>query len=224
MKKLVVLLSVCVLIALCGACGKKEAGPKVRVTVSTAGTVQLAAKETAVKDLDGDGVLSVWEAVQCAHDAYAPKDKAFVVEDTEYGKSITSVWGDVNGLSAYGTYQNNAMVYDLTAPIAEGDYVVVYSYADLTAWTDCYAFFEPLTAAEGKVTLTASYSGFDENWNPVLAPLADAVITIDGADTEYVTDADGKVTVEISKKGEAVVSARSDTLTLVPPVALITVK
>lgn len=43
-----------------------------------------------------------------------------------------------------------------------------------------------------------------------------AVLTIDGEETEYVTDAEGKVIFVIAEAGSYVVSAVSDTLTLVP--------
>lgn len=34
----------------------------------------------------------------------------------------------------------------LTDPVAQGDYLTAYSYADLTAWSDMYAYFNVNTA------------------------------------------------------------------------------
>jgi len=226
MKKAAMFLSVCLLAALFAGCGKKEEGPKIRVTVVTAGKVQLAAKEVAVKDADGDGAYTINEAIQSAHDTYGSADKPFKVEDTDFGKSITCVWGDENGLSGYGVYMNNEMAYDVAAPVSEGDYLCVYSYADLTNWSDTYSYFDVLAgeASGGKISLTLTYVGLDADWNPVKSPLAGAVITVDGEATDFVTDADGKVTVELSGKGEKLLSATTDALVLIPPVAYITVK
>jgi len=226
MKKLVILLSVCLLVSLFAGCGKKESGPKVRVSVTTGGTLQLAAKEVTVTDGDGDGTCTLLDAIRTAHEKYGSADKPFTAEDTEFGKSITSIWGDENGMSGYGVYQNNDMAYDLTTPVSEGDYIVAYSYADLETWSDTYAYFDKVTvdASNGSVTLNLSAVALDADWNPVKSPLAGAVITVDGAETEFVTDENGNVILTLSGKGEKVVSAVTDAYVLIPPVALVTVK
>jgi len=234
MKKTALLLSLCMLAALCAGCGKKEEGPKeelkngpkVRVTVSTAGEVRIAAKEVIVQDADGDGVYTLVEAIQSAHDQFGSADKAFKVDDTEYGKSISSLWGDANGMSGYGVYQNNAPSADLTAAVAAGDYIVAYSYQDLNTWSDVYAFFDTAVqdAAPGNVTLTLKVITMDADWNPVEAPLAGAEITVNGEKTGDVTAEDGTVTLSLSKKDENVVSAVAENWILVPPISSVTVK
>jgi len=226
MKKMCAFLTVCVLAVLLSACGKKEAGLKATVTVSTAGKLQLAAKEVTVKDSNGDGAYTVLEAIESAHSQYGSSDKPFKAVDSDFGKSITSVWGDENGLSGYGVYLNNEMCYDLSSPVAEGAYVAVYSYKDLETWSDAYAFFDTLKseAADGKVTLSLSVMTLDADWNPVKSPLAGAKITVDGAETEFVTDESGKVTLTLSGKGEKLISAEADNYIMIPPVCIVTVK
>ena len=72
--------------------------------------------------------------------------------------------------------------------------------------------------------LTLNMMTFDENWNPVSLPVEDAILTIDGEDSEVVTDAEGKAQFTIEAAGEYLISARSDSAILVPPVCIVTVK
>ena len=88
-------------------------------------------------------------------------------------------------------------------------------------WSDTYCFFDKYTVnaeAGEEISLTLKYAGYDASWNPVVLPVEGAVITIDGAATEYKTDAEGKVDVKLDKAGDIVISATSETMTLVPPV------
>ena len=54
--------------------------------------------------------------------------------------------------------------------------------------------------------------------------LQQSLITVDGETTAYKTDAEGKVLLSFDRKGTYVVSATSDSLTLTPPVCVVTVK
>ena len=62
---------------------------------------------------------------------------------------------------------------------------------------------------------------YDAEWNTVQAPVGGARITINGITTDYVTDADGKVTLSLAD--DAIISAVSDTMTLVPPICSVDV-
>ena len=73
------------------------------------------------------------------------------------------------------------------------------------------------------VTLTLKTAEFDANTNPVNNPVADAVILIDGEETTYKTDAQGKVTIPFENAGEFLISAKKDGTVLVPPVSKVTV-
>ncbi|MBQ4628599.1 MAG: hypothetical protein IJB44_05945, partial [Clostridia bacterium] len=111
-------------------------------------------------------------------------------------------------------------------PVKDGDYVYAYVYTDTVGFSDTYTFFNELTvkAAEGQsIDLTLSAAGYDENWAPITLPVEGAVITVNGEKTEFVTDAEGKVSVKIDEAGEYTISAVSETMTLVPPVCTATV-
>ena len=213
---IITVLALCASLLVLCSCGDKKSDPEnaVFVTVSSEGELVKMHEAIEPTDVDGDGVISVCDAIAAVHE----KD-AFVAESTEYGLSIVKLWGVENG-GSYGVYINNEMSYDLTAPVKAGDHIYAYSYKDLTNWTDAFSFFDKATASGKEVTLTLQNVAFDENWNPVNAPCAGAVITIDGAKTEFVTGEDGTVTITL-EKGEHVISAVSDTLTLVPPVCIV---
>ena len=145
--------------------------------------------------------------------------------ETEYGLSLNKLWGVENG-GSYGYCVNNKSAMSLADTISDGDYVSAYCYSDLTAWSDVYSWFDIDTTeitVGGELALALSYAGFDENWNPVTLFAADAVITMNGEKTSYTTDAQGKVTIVFDKPGEYVLSAVSDSQTLVPPVCRVTV-
>ena len=121
---------------------------------------------------------------------------------------------------------NDAMAMSLSDEVKSGDHVYAYVFTDTVGWSDSYSFFDVKAAevlAGGSVSLTLSVSGYDENWSPVVYPLAGATINVNGEKTAFVTDENGKVEVKFDKSGDYTVSAVSDSMTLVPPVAKVTV-
>lgn len=200
----------------------------VTVTVANAGTLTVAAKTVHVTDADGDGALTINDTLILAHESYyeGGSEAGYASATTEWGLSITKLWGVENG-GSYGYYLNDAMSMGLTDPVKSGDRLTAFVYADTTAFSDAYSFFSDasVTAVQGeKITLTLMKAGFDENWNPVTLPVSGAVITVDGTDTTYTTDAEGKVTLTLTQAGEHILSAKSDSETLVPPVCTATVE
>ena len=228
MKKFVALCAALVLLFCMSAAVSAEAasdGVTVYVTLSDgAGHLVMARQPVAVTDLDADGSVTVNDALIAAHDeAYTGGSEAgYASVAGEYGLSITRLWGIENG-GSYGYYVNNAMAMSLQDPVADGDRVSAYVYADLTAWSDMYCWFEPETASlkQGEtVTLTLSGAGFDADWNPVTLPVEGAELTVNGERTGLTTDADGKVVYTADKSGTLTLSAVSDSQVLVPPVCV----
>ena len=120
---------------------------------------------------------------------------------------------------SYGYYVNNEAAMGLADPLEDGDFVNAFVYTDTAAFSDTYAFFDEFDALAGEVTLTLYAAGYDANWAPVTNPVAGAVITVNGEKTEAVTDENGKATLTV-QAGD-VVSAVSDSQTLVPPCCVI---
>lgn len=100
-------------------------------------------------------------------------------------------------------------------------------YADGKYYSDVYTFFDQ-TAVNAKageeITLTLSQAGYDADWNPVVLPVAGAVITVNGVPTEIKTDGEGKATVKLTESGEVLIGATMEGITAVPPVCKATVK
>lgn len=224
MKKFLALLAALLLI--CSLALAEEA-PQVYVSITDdTGALVLAAQSVSLTDMDGDAALTIFDALACAHAAHNPEGAAaFAAENTDYGLSMTRLWGVENG-GSYGYYLNDASAWSLLDPVADGDHVKAFAYTDLVAWSDTYCFFDQLTvqAAPGAQTvLTLSAAGYDESWNPVTLPVAGAAITVNGEATELVTDENGQVTLTLDAAGQYVVSASSETMKLVAPVCVITV-
>ena len=192
----------------------------VSVTVAVKGALVMTCETVTVTDADGDGALTIHDALYAAHAAKytGGADAGYASANTVYGLSLVRLWGDESG--AFGYFLNDAMPLSLTDPIAEGDRVYAYVYTDALMWSDVYAYFnqtEVSVLAGDHVTLTLSQNV----WGAV-SPLAGATLTVDGQATEYRTDANGIVTLPIETAGEHVISAISDNATITPPVCRVT--
>ncbi|MBO5037504.1 MAG: hypothetical protein J6D42_10535 [Clostridia bacterium] len=208
-------------------CAVPMAAQGVEVTVTIANGDIMVHDTVSVSDADGDGVISIADALYAAHEENydGGASAGFGTEDTQWGISLMKLWGVENG-GSYGYQINNGNPMSLADPVKDGDYVYAYVYTDTVGFSDTYTFFNELTvkATEGQsIDLTLSAAGYDENWAPITLPVEGAVITVNGEKTEFVTDAEGKVSVKIDEAGEYTISAVSETMTLVPPVCTATV-
>lgn len=229
MKKTISLLAALLLVltvAVLPVMAEGEEAVTVYVNLSNAGELVMAHEAIAVTDVDGDGALTIQDALTLAHDAKFEGGAAegFAAVDSDYGPMITKMWGVENG-GSYGYYLNNNMAYSLLDPVAEGDCLTAYVYADAMGFSDVYTYFE-VSEAQGtageELTVTLYQVGFDANFAPVSSPLSGASVTLDGAQVA-VTDENGVATFAPAAEGTYVLSAASSELTLVPPVCLVTV-
>lgn len=226
MKKfLSILLTLAMLVSLTAFA--EDAAPTVYVSVSDdTGALVLAYVPVTVTDADGDGALTICDALTAAHTAYQPEGAAaFLAQESEWGLSLVKLWNIENG-GSYGYVVNDASAWSLLDPVQDGDHVKAYVYTDLAAYSDLYCYFTaPVAAAavNAEVSLTLSANGYDEAWNPVTFPVQGAVITVNGEKTEAVTDENGTVTLTFLEAGVYTLSAVSSDMTLVPPVCILTV-
>ncbi|NMP37522.1 MAG: hypothetical protein GX051_05280 [Clostridiales bacterium] len=198
----------------------------VYVTISD-GVLKTAQQPVKMTDTDGDGVLTVNDALYLAHEAEYPGGAAagYASAEGDYGPAITSLWGVKSG-SGYGYYINNASAMSLADTVKNGDYISAFVYTDTVAYSDTYCFFDKsaIESDSGEAfTLTLNAAAFDENWQPVVKPAEGAVITVDGERTQYVTDSQGKVTMSLEGDKRCVISAVSDSQVLVPAACIVTV-
>ena len=205
-----------------------ETAPTVYVSISTdSGALVLAYAPVALSDADGDGALTICDALMLAHAAYYPEGaEGFLAEDSQWGLSLYRLWGIENG-GSYGYCLNDASAWSLVDPIQAGDHVKAYVYTDVLAFSDTYAYFAApvaTAAVNAEVALTLSAAGYDEAWNPVTYPVQGAFLIVDGeVDDSIMTDAEGKFVLTFPEAGVYTVSAVSNDLTLVPPVCIVTV-
>ena len=229
MKKTVLAVFTAVLMCLLAAgASAADEGADVYVSISD-GSLRVAAEKITVTDADSDGALTINDALILAHDAKyeGGSEAGYTAVVSDYGLAMSKLWGVENG-TGYGYYLNNTAAMNLSDPVKDGDYVYAFVYTDTTAFSDVYCYFDENTIAlesgnNQSITLTLSAAGYDENWAPIVIPVEGATITVNGAATEYKTDADGKVTISLNVTEDAVISAFSDTATIVPPVCNIAV-
>jgi len=216
------------LLLACSVCTAEPAPDTINAYVSITdgnGALVMACESISVTDADADGLLTLNDALLCAHmTAYENGAEGYAFSATEFGLSLNKLWGVENG-GAYGYYLNDASAWSLLDPVQEGDHVKAYVYTDLMAWSDTYAFFDALHV-EGVVgtplVLTLSAAGYDAAFNPVTLPVTGAVITVNGEATDIATDAEGKAVITLDAAGQYTISATSDSQTLVAPVCILT--
>lgn len=195
--------------------------PTVTVTIADSeGNLALAQGEITVRDIDADGALTIHDVLYLAHEAYYTDGTAgYGAEQTDYGLSMTKLWGCENG-GSYGYYHNDVSAMSLADVVTNGDRINAFVYTDTTTYSDTYCYFDVQATdlqSGDTLTLTLSAASYDENWNPVTVPVADATILIDGNASAYKTNADGVVQISVTDAGEHIISAVSDTQILVPP-------
>lgn len=229
MKKIKVIALAALVVAMCFATGIQtlaaDGDVNVYVTVSD-GTLALVREKITVTDADGDGALTINDALYLAHEAKYSGGAAagYGSASSDFGLSMTKLWGVENG-SGYGYYVNNASPSGLLDTVSDGDTICAFVYTDTQGFSDVYCYFDTFdsqTAVGSELTLTLSCVGFDENWATVVKPVAGAKILIDGEETAFVTDENGVVKVKSDAAKTCVISASSASATLVPPACVVT--
>lgn len=224
MKKILSIASALLVASLCAVGAAANGDPVVYVTIADAeGALAVAQEPISVNDADGDGQITVNDALIIAHDEFYEGGavEGYASLSSEYGLSVSKLWGSENG-GSYGYYVNGASAWSLADPLADGDYLDAFVYTDLEAWSDMYACFDKRELGGTSLALTLTGAGFDENWNPISVPVVGAEITVDGERSGVFTDENGQAVVTLEKKeGRTILSAVSDTETLVPPVAVV---
>ena len=196
----------------------------VNVTVSVAGDIAAACESIKVTDINGNGVTDIDDALYCIHKKHS---KVYKSENTSYGPAITCLWGDESG--AYGYCLNDKLVMtNLNEKINEGDYIAAYVFKDAAGYSDSYAYFDKKTVRQNigndkeyTFTLTAKHTGFDENWNTVELPLAEATVKA-GGKVLGTTDEKGQIEITL-EKGSYIITAEKDGTVLVPPVCTVNI-
>lgn len=227
MKKIIpVLAAALISCSAVSVCASAEDAVNVTVTISDGSAAPvLIQQKVNVTDIDNDGKLTVNDALYIAHEENYNGGAAagYASKTGQYGLSLTKLWGKENN-EAFGYYVDNVASMGLADPVSEGNSIYAFVYTDTTGFSDAYSWFDKNNSESkqgDELELTLSRAAFDSAWNPITLPVEGAAITINGNATEFKTDANGKVTVKLDNAGRNLISAKSDTLTLVPPVCVV---
>ena len=212
---------------------KKKAAESVNVYVTItndAGKIVFRQSQVEVTDADGDGALTINDALYLAHEkkykggaeaGYGYVDAA-IYGFTGY--SLSKLWGVENG-GSYGYYVNSVAAMSLADPVKEGDYIDAYCYTDLKKWSDKYTYFNKRVVEvhrNEEFTLKLSYAAYNDN-GAYAAKVKNAVI-IDGSnETEFKVNKKGVVKLSFDKLGSHFISAASTKkkTVLVPPACIV---
>lgn len=206
----------------------EEQAVEIEIHVSNAGQLLHAGVKLIVTDTDADGLLTISDALYAYHEAYFEGGAAagYGVGGTEMGPYVSKFLGLET--DAVGYYCNQAAAGGLHDEIKSGDLLEAFVYGgDYAAGTlEHYAKFNErqLRAVAGtEITLTLAYEDYDEEWNAVFVPLADAAVLVDGKETAYRSDEAGQITLTLDEVGRHIISASSETVAIQVPVAVVQV-
>lgn len=193
----------------------------VKVSITTKDALRTSLLEIAVGDEDGDGAITVNDALYAAHElAYiGGAEYGYAAEKSEWGISLLKLWGDESG--NFGYYVNHKPANSLADPVKDGDVVSACIFTGTYPDIESYAYFDvdSVKVSQGdSVTLTLMKLSFDENFNVVSSPVANAKLTTDSSPwADYVTDENGKVTFEPMWLAEMTVSAIGENKEIIMP-------
>lgn len=162
-------------------------------------------------ELSGSSEYTLDDLFAELHDTYYPG--GYISAESDYGAYITKFWGDESGNFGYQVNGGTEAVMGLDHQIEDEDYVDVAIYKNWYPDTEAYTKFdryqaEILVGEDFEITL--SEAGYDADWNMVFSACEGATVTVDGAETDIVTDGDGKAVLNFDKAGTYVVSATKD--------------
>ena len=188
---------------------------------------KMVQKDVTVKDLDGNGKLTVDEALTAAHDAYYDGGAASgygTAVSEQYGAYISKLWGDESG--AYGYLDNDVFCYSLDDEVKANDNLVAYVYKDATGYSDAYIRFgakQYTTEEDSPIAVEIEKAGWDGTFTSLdgvqltacdlsFQPVDQDIYTVDGYDVTF------------SKAGTYYLTASgTESLNVVPAVAKVTV-
>lgn len=162
--------------------------------------------------LTGGESYTLDDLFKTAHDLYydGGSEAGYSSYMGGWGLSVGKLWGDESGNFSYQINGAETFVSGLSQEIKDGDYIDAYVFENSYPDSENYSKFDKFSAETEvgeNVELTFFDSGYDTNWNTVFFPGEGATITLNGEKTDYVTDAEGKVSLSFAKAGKYVVSA-----------------
>lgn len=125
-----------------------------------------------------------------------------------WGLSVTKFWGDTSGNFGYQVNGATEAVLGPSHLLEDNDIVDAYI---LTSFYESYAKFNKISAetvAEKPIELQLLNSCYDAEYNMYFEPCIGATVTLNGMETDLLTDGEGKVTLSFDEEGEYIISAK----------------
>lgn len=162
--------------------------------------------------LSGKSTYNLDDVFLEAHNRYFKDGTAgYSSSESEWGFGIDKLWGDTSCNFGYQVNGGTKEVSGLGHTVENEDYIDAFIYKNLYPDTEGYAMFDKCVAeayTENKLELTLNYfSGYDENWNNIISPCEGATITVNGQETEFITDENGKAVITLENTGKNIISA-----------------
>lgn len=214
-----------------GAEPEEPASVSVFLTCSDAENALFLAREAVeVFDLDADGVFTADEALVCAHEALF-EGGADGYDSDEAG--IGLFWGKENE-AGFALYRNHLPAGGIGVAVENFDLLEVFPVREDSLY--CRFDEDAADVKEGE-TLTLTLLAFpaaaeepEEDGENILRedsgagiPVEGAALFVNGKETSFVTDEEGRVKLRFDGTGYCVVTAVSEAFTLIPPVCAVVV-
>ena len=176
------------------------------------GTLLLSFEEVSVGDSDGDGVLTVWEALRSAHLQNGGAEEAFRAEN-----GVLTGFLETFSEAGFAVYADHVPVTDLQAEVTEDSVLSVFPIREGAVY--CRFGADKEDAKDGQ---TVTLRLFSEE-NGVEVPVVGAELTVAGKRSGVFTDENGEAGLLFSGAGFCLVSAVLEGADLIPPVCAVVV-
>ena len=207
MKKLLsLLLAAVILTSAFGAAAASAGGVDVVVTVAENGGCPVVCEALTVTDADGDGIVTVCDAIAAAASKWGDKASLGFGASALTPAYIKYVWSAGYG-SAFGCFVNNKPAASCLDVLADGDYVAAFVYADAAARSDRYSFIEQ--SGESRKDGLLEFYAYYYDAQGEIEPAAGASVYLDGEITGEAVGDDGAFLLA-AEPGEHVVSISSE--------------
>ncbi len=168
-------------------------------------------------ELSGKSEYNLDDVFAIAHSMYFEEGAdGYESSQSQWGFGIDKLWGDTSGNFGYQINGGTKMVSGLDTLVEDGDYIDACIYQNAYPDTEGYAMFDKnsiqvCTDTEFELTLKY-FSGYDEEWNTIISPCSGATITVNGTETEFITDENGKAVITLDNEGRNIISAKKTRL------------
>lgn len=164
-------------------------------------------------ELSGQSSYTIDDVFLLTHELYYPEGaEGYTSSVGDWGLGVDKLWGDTSYNFGYQVNGGRVSVMGPDHVVVHGDSIDACIYKGFYPNSEKYARFESVVEEvyrDKEISLTLSYaSGYDENWNSIFSPCEGATIYIDGEETDYITDANGEVSLSFNEIGTYVISAK----------------